>query len=994
MLWFNRFVSAETTEPPEFSATIPAGVACPASNWRKLLATEYRLPGSVALGAALIYTVTLCWGTTANSLGLTANVAGWDWQPLLNQPVTWLLTLPLRVLPAAWVPSALNLFFVVAGALTLGMLARSVELLPWDCQPPEHKEWVKILPVLLASGVCGLELNFWQEATAGAGAMVDQLLLAAAIWCLLEYRAAKDSRWFNAAAVIWGLGLAQNWMMQLCLPLFVAALIAVRGLRFFKRDFLLRMALFGLAGFAIYALPPIVHGLNPFSSLSLGAAWLATLKASKTMLWLVTFGFLLEHRLMTLVVVAFYLLLILPAVARLPDRGITNKSELDRWQMRIYRMVRAALLLLCLWLTFQPSIGPQQILRQKFGMPLPLLSFAYLNALGIAFLAGNLLFVLQVRPERSMLRGLARKLHSWRRHNVPVLFAGAFAIILLALAFRNAPVIWAGNHQPLEKFGALAVASLPAEGGILLGDDALKQVAVQAALARKPGARWQIVLLPLLPSPDYRAALERRQSRGWVSAATRHDLKLEEQLELIKLMARTNRLFYLEPEPGPVLFEQFYAPPAGAVAELKPCPPELASEPPLPASALDEGEKFWDDAWSKNMAAFPRPDAPPAPLWSRLGEKLSRCFYLPPLPVPQAILLRQWYSVSLNDWGVELQRGGRLPAAQVRFEQALVLNPSNEVAAVNLACNINLQAGKTLKVGKVDARIKDSGQLAEIMQMCGRGDEPTICFLLGRFCQAAGRSRQAVQQLERAQALAPADLKPGFALTEVFSNARQDDKVFAMVEGLRARVSGLPSNEIAQAALKLDFLEAKSWMSRTNPANARRIWQSVLARHPDDVAIANLVFSAYMNFGDFTNALKMVTNLLARTPDRPELINIQARILMEMNQATDAIAVLQRALAITNAPQLRQNLAVAYLKSTNLVAAAAEYHQLEAAPPDALIVHFGLASIAEQQHDTNLAIRHLEICLTNAPAGSPDWEEIRTHLAALKNPAPRNSPKE
>ena len=374
MLWFNRFVSAESTESPEFPAIIPAGGVGPASSWRKRLATKYRLPGAVALGAALIYTVTLCWGTTANSLGLTANVAGWDWQPLLNQPVTWLLTLPLRVLPAAWVPSALNLFFVVAGALTLGMLARSVELLPWDCQPPENKEWVKILPVLLASGVCGLELNFWQEATSGAGAMVDQLLLAAVIWCLLEYRAAKDSRWLNAAAVIWGLGLAQNWMMQLCLPLFVAGLIAVRRLRFFKRAFLLRMALFGLAGFAIYALPPIVHGLNPFSSLSFGASWLATLKASKATLWLVTFGFLMEHRLMTLVVIAFYLLLILPAVARLPDRGITNKSELDRWQIRIYRMVRGALLLLCLWLTFQPSIGPQQILRLKFGMPAPLLS--------------------------------------------------------------------------------------------------------------------------------------------------------------------------------------------------------------------------------------------------------------------------------------------------------------------------------------------------------------------------------------------------------------------------------------------------------------------------------------------------------------------------------------------------------------------------------------------------------------------------------------------
>ena len=980
-------------EQRKLAAFIPGGIISPFSHYSKMLATKYRLPGAVALAAAVIYSVTLCWGTTANSLSLTANLAGWDWQPLLNQPVTWLLTLPLRVLPAAWIPGGLNLFFVLCGALTLGMLARSVELLPWDCPPLENKEWVKVVPVLLASGVCGLELNFWQEATAGSGAMLDQLLLAAAIWCLLEYRAARDARWLNAAAVIWGVGLAQNWMMQLCLPLFVAALIGLRGVRFFKREFLLRMTLCGLAGFAIYALPPIVQGLNPYSPLSFGATWVATLKASKATSWLLLHGFLAQQRLATLVVILFYLLPILPAVARLQDRGVINKSELDRWQMRIYRMGRGVLLLLCLWLAFEPGIGPQQILRQKFGISLPLLSFDYLNALGIAFLAGNLLFVLQVRPARSMLRGLARQINAWRRHNVPFLFAGAFAVILLTLACRNAPVIWAGNHQPLENFGALAARSLPAEGGILLGNDLAKQTAVQAALPRKSRGRWQVVLLPLLPSPDYRAALERRQPRGWVDDTSRHELKVGEQFRLLAQLARTNRLFFLQPEPGQMLFEKYYSTPAGAVAELKPYQPQQFSEPSLSASALDEGENFWDAAWVKRMAAFRRPDSTGGPLWSRFGETLSRSFYLPPLPVSQEGLLRRWYSISLNDWGVELQRSGRLPAAHRRFEQALVLNTNNSLAAVNLTCNTNLQAGNELKVGKVDARIKDFGQLAEIIRRCGRGDEPTICFVLGRYCQAAGLSRQAIEQLERAKTLAPTDLAPDFALAEIFSNARQDDQVFAIVNRLRTNFSALPTNQAAPAAMKLDLLEAKSWMSQTNPANARRIWQSILARHPEDPGVASLVFSAYMNFGDFTNALQMVTNLLARTPDRPALINIQAGILIRMNQAAEAVAVLQHALAVTNAPMLRQNLAYAYLKSTNLPAAAAEYHQLEAEPPDVFAVHYGLADIAEQQHDTNLAIRHLEICLTNAPAGSPGREEVRAHLAALKNSAPRNSPK-
>src|ERR1019366_8826788 len=133
---------------------------------------HHRLPRFVALAALLVYGLTLSWGTTLNSLPMAAKVAGWDWQPMANEPLTWLLTLPLRCLPAGWIPVSLNLFFAICGALTLGLLARSIELLPWDCPPDENKKWIKRLPVLLACAVCGLEFNFWQEATAGGGLLV------------------------------------------------------------------------------------------------------------------------------------------------------------------------------------------------------------------------------------------------------------------------------------------------------------------------------------------------------------------------------------------------------------------------------------------------------------------------------------------------------------------------------------------------------------------------------------------------------------------------------------------------------------------------------------------------------------------------------------------------------------------------------------------------------------------------------------------------------
>ena len=89
-------------------------------------------------------------GVTINSLPLTAKVAGWDWAPMASQPLLWLLTLPLRSLSAGGVVWGLNLFSAVLAALTLGLLARTVQLLPWN-QPWENENRQPgALPVLLA----------------------------------------------------------------------------------------------------------------------------------------------------------------------------------------------------------------------------------------------------------------------------------------------------------------------------------------------------------------------------------------------------------------------------------------------------------------------------------------------------------------------------------------------------------------------------------------------------------------------------------------------------------------------------------------------------------------------------------------------------------------------------------------------------------------------------------------------------------------------------
>ena len=108
------------------------------------------------------------------------------------------------------------------------------------------------------------------------------------------------------------------------------------------------------------------------------------------------------------------------------------------------------------------------------------------------------------------------------------------------------------------------------------------------------------------------------------------------------------------------------------------------------------------------------------------------------------------------------------------------------------------------------------------------------------------------------------------------------------------------------------------------------------------------------------------------------------------SRATEAIPVLNRALALTNLPSIQLNRAIAQMQLQNLEAAEKDYRQLTNAPVDQFNVHYGLAQIASQRRDTNAAIRHLEFCLTNAPAGGAKWQEVSARLMALQKPvAPR-----
>ena len=996
-----------------------------------------QLPGQIALGALVFYSLTLGHGVTSNSLSLTAKLAGWDWTPMVGHPLFWLLTLPLRLLPSAWVPLGLNFFFAGVAALTLGLLARSVQLMPWNGPLLEENRWLRILPVLLACVVCGLEFNFWQEATAASGEMLAFLPLVTALWLMLEFRRHHKIRWLQAAAFVWGLGVAENWLMFLLLPIFIAGALALnltnlimvtrddrmevpwfataefwlQRLYFFRFSllkFLAGLVGFGFTGFLIYALLPLVNSLNPNLPSSHGEIWLTHFKQTKDLVWSLAQAFWAGKHLLLLILTLYFLVPILSCLMREPRGNVASKSRLNPWadhsgrkrnedifvgiiqksaglelEIWFFRILRTSLLLVCLWLAFDPQMGLRQIIYQQLGVSMPLLVFDYLNALGAAFLIGDFLLLAQ-QPALPPGAGIPWRRWSamipWRRLAIPSI-TGGLILLTAGLAWRNAPAIFNANFHPLQRFGELATASLPAGRGVILSDQVEKLAVLQAALSKNADPQnWLAVDTRFLPLVEYRAWLERRQPAGWVTDETRHELTPAETVQLLEQIAQTNRLFFLNPSYGHVC-ERFFLEPTGAIYEMK-LRGKNPWEIPAPApAALAANEAFWSAAWQKEIAPLvPAPSPPPTGWQKKLG-------YAPPSRW-QNLFLANWYSFALDSWGVTLQRQGRWSEARIRFGQALQLNSNNYSAKVSLICNTNLQTGR--KPGLPDPgenadQLDNPRRLFRVINNYGPLDDAVAGYLLALSFQKEGLRLQAVEQFERVATLAPDMLPPKLALTELYNQLHLTDRARPLINQLLDETKNLPAN--SAVALEMSQLEGDYWLSQTNRDSASSELEAMLQKRPEKKQLASRVINAYIAFGDYTNALRLINVQLSKTPDDVHTLNSQAAILMQSGKATAAIPVLDHILTLTNLTAARLNRANAQFLCKNFTAAETDYRELEKSGADPGRVNFGLAKLAEQRHDTNQAVIYFQVCLTNSAEGTFLWRQATASLQAL-TPAP------
>src|SRR4051812_43735063 len=213
--------------------------------------TRTKLPWLAAGALFLIYLATLNRWVSIRSLPVVSKVTGWDWTLPTQFPLFYTLTLPFRLLPVSIQPIALNVFTAVCAAAAVWMLVRSVALLPHDRTDEQrvrmrHSDgllgtkygWA---PAALAAAGLGLELTMWEHATAATNESLDLLIFAYLIRCLLEFRLSKEEKWLFKLAFVYGIGVTNNWALIGFFPLFLGALIWIRGKAFLNLRFVVKM---------------------------------------------------------------------------------------------------------------------------------------------------------------------------------------------------------------------------------------------------------------------------------------------------------------------------------------------------------------------------------------------------------------------------------------------------------------------------------------------------------------------------------------------------------------------------------------------------------------------------------------------------------------------------------------------------------------------------------------------------------------------------------
>ncbi len=950
-------------------------------------------PWLVVAGALLLYGLTLNHWVSLKAMPLMAQITGWDWHPFplrwrpeVMEPLFLVLAAPVRLLPAAWQPAALNAFMAVCAAFTLGLLARSVRLLPHDRTPEQRARESgahallsfrpAFLPALFAVLILAAQLVFWQNAVVATGEMLNLLLFALVVDALLEYRISQNDNWLLLSSFVYGLGTANNWALLGFFPLYIMALLCIKGfVGSFNRGFLARMLLCGVAGLPLYLLIPILGGFSGgrdgfFSLLhqELGSQ---------------TFGLRLVPRWVAALAAVPTILPLVFAAIKWPsfeDELSPTGHTLRRF---LFGLLHVAFLALALVTFFDFKYSPSVRMREY---PVSFLTFYYLGALSIGYFSGFLLLVFR-----------AVRLHPWeRRHPLEKLFdlalVAAVWVVSLGgpalLAWQNFPCIRAGNNRALEQFADQTLAGLPPKKTIVLSDDPARLYLLQAECERR-GIRNQPILIDTesFPHREYILHLASRYPE-LKSVMTTNLARMPQMLgsdNLVRFIYQVTRnypVYYLHPSFG-YYFEALYLRPRGLVYELKPFTTNMTQPPLVTDAEIQANQAFWaklENGPLKNLPELAKLD-------------------------PDAEAVSTDYAVGLDYWGTELQKANHLKEAHAQFAEAVRLNPHNFVAAINLEYNDRLQKGDPRPVDSREVFFKGLyfyHGLIPLLRLNGPADEPGLDLQLGVVLAQGGNLGQASLLFQRRLQLLPGDLEAEMAMAKTYVDLRQPAKALALLRALR------DSSKIN--AWELARCEALAHMAGGDYPTAEKVLRDAIHADPNDenrvatlaeyYRVRGLEYLRERKNGEaarsFSNALANINFQLqllaspnhdtAASFDVPETLLKRADLEITLHSYAAAVSTLSQVLQLQpdNYTALL-NRAVSEIQLKRFQAARNDFKAMgRLLPEQQYLVEFGLADVAAAEKNKADEMRHLKRCIRIAPEESSEYLRATNRLADLK----------
>jgi tetratricopeptide (TPR) repeat protein len=962
------------------------------------------LPWAVAGVVFVLYALTanfslptvLDWTTFLQQPPIPVRYAGYTYAPEFLLPVYYVVTTPLRWLPAASIPAALSLFSAACGALALGQLARAIQLLPHDRTRVQRERELNRhgqltfpfawLPAVIAPIIGALGLSMWEHGTNATPEMFDLLLFTYVLRTLLEYRVdQKDSRLYRAA-LVYGAAMTNNLAMIGFFPLFLVALVWTRKLAFFNLKFLARMAGCGLAGLLFYLVLPVIstfsegHSFGFWEILSnniMGQFWLLRGFPRQTLLLLS----------LTSLVPVF-----LMSIKWAGHSG--DATQISNLITSIaFHLCHAVILIACLWVSLDPEFSPRVVGSRLWGgsgLSLAFLPLYLLAALNIGYYSGYLLLIF--RPALERFRAAPP---------TPGLLAYALsALVLLALAatvaiqlHRNLPQVRISNGPLQSQFAAHLTGNLP-DRGVIISDDPYHLFLLEHTLAQTgSGAGKTLLGSPWLPSPDYHQYLKQRYP-DWDApklAPEQTEFFPNDLVRMLKQLERSNTVSYLHPSFG-YYFESFVAMPAGLTFTLVRPQTNSLINPPLPVEVLGKNREFWattGETLNRTLAPHipQREETPekmkfPASFYHKIGLRPHRNWF--------AQRLGALYSRSLVSWGVELQRANDYELAAAQFRLAKVLNPRNVVAEINLAFNEKFRSGVeiTAELDRPrDEYFGESRTWDQLLNRYGPYDAPGIAIEQGYLYLQGNLLRQAATSFDRARQQAPNDVTSRLLLGQLHLTENLPDQTIRMVDEIRqiiTRVPGLQTN-----LTDLFTLEAAAYLVKGQDETAQTIIDSNLAKAPDDFTLLASSCKAYADNRRYPKALALTERMIKVQPENVAAWINRGCFQVELTNYAGAIESFTTAMNLqTNNYRAQFYRAIAALRADNFGTAQQDYEAVQRQFPKEPGIFFGLGEIAYRRHDTNAAILNYEGYLANAPTNTPEAKVVSTRLNELQGITP------